>query len=369
MNDSLSQQAKMAPRFVSTSWPRVRAQTSERLDQLDMPEIEYIVLCGCGDSHHAALGLDFAMSLWTGRRVRATTSLAAARYVLPVMHTLAERVLVVGFSASGEVARTIEAIEVGNALAMHTLAVTGAADSKLAEIARSKLVLPSPAVPHGPGLLSYLASLLMGFSIAYEFSNPRDRAALEHGLAQTPEKLESLMEREWSKGDAFAQQGIDAPVVFLGAGPAYGSALFGAAKVIEASGGAAWGQDLEEWAHLEYFCEPASMNTWLLRGAGRSASREEEVEQAARRLGRHLVVSDWDHLPDSSPAMREALAPLGLWLGPVSYASQRAHILGEQPYRGFGGGRSREEGGGASRIRSSQRIDTRTVRDQWRALI
>jgi hypothetical protein len=54
--------------------------------------------------------------------------------------------------------------------------------------------------------------------------------------------------------------------------------------------------------------------------------------------------------------MREALSPLALWVGPAAFASRCATQLGEEAFRGFGGGRSVEEGGGASRIRSSQRM-------------
>ena len=41
--------------------------------------------------------------------------------------------------------------------------------------------------------------------------------------------------------------------VFVGDGPNYSTALFGAAKLLEAAGSHAMGQDTEEWAHLQYF--------------------------------------------------------------------------------------------------------------------
>jgi glucosamine--fructose-6-phosphate aminotransferase (isomerizing) len=145
-------------------------------------------------------------------------------------------------------------------------------------------------------------------------------------------------------------------VVILGTGPAYGSALFSAAKLIEAAGVQAWGQDVEEWTHLEFFCEPSTMPTWLLSSRGRSLGRELEVEAAARTIGRQYYLSTWEGGKDWPTHTREALAPLGLWVGPVAFASRLAFLMDEVPFRGFGGGRSQVEGGGANLIRSSERI-------------
>ena len=80
------------------------------------------------------------------------------------------------------------------------------------------------------------------------------------------------------------------------------------------------------------------------------------MAEAARRIGRTLALSDWapaDSMPDW---LRESLAPLVLWSGPLKFADQWMNRIGEEPFRGFGGGRSREGGGGISRIRSSERV-------------
>ena len=67
---------------------------------------------------------------------------------------------------------------------------------------------------------------------------------------------------EWGAGEQAkghdAAQKVDhrQPILFLGAGPARGAAMFAAAKVIEAVGQSASSQDVEEWAHLEYFNDP-----------------------------------------------------------------------------------------------------------------
>ncbi len=134
--------------------------------------------------------------------------------------------------------------------------------------------------------------------------------------------------------------------------------MFSAAKIVESAGVNAWGQDVEEWAHIEYFSEPTTMPTWLLSAEGRSIGREREIETAARAIGRQLLVSRWSGWQGLDPRTREAISPLLLWAGPVAYAAELARILGEEPFRGFGGGRSHAEGGGASKIRSSERASS-----------
>ena len=66
--------------------------------------------------------------------------------------------------------------------------------------------------------------------------------------------------------------------VFVGDGPNYATALFSAAKVIEAAGRHAMGQDTEEWAHLQYFVnvDPATP-TFLISPGGRGHGRMAEL--------------------------------------------------------------------------------------------
>ena len=328
-------------------------------------EIDELILCGCGDSHHAALGLEMALARWTGKRVRAVPSMTAARYLLPGLGSSANRSLLIGISASGEVARTCEAIELGKAVGTRTLAITGDKANSLARTAEACLTLTIPPVPFGPGLLSYLASIIMGLAVAVALAPVSRRRELENYIEDVPTVLDDWREEQIAMGKQFAENTIDRVVVYLGSGPVYASALFAAAKLIEAAGTQAWGQDVEEWAHLEYFCEPADMPIWLLSSGGRSASREQEVLEAARTIGRRIVVSSWQGGDDWSPDGREALAPLGLWAGPVAYASHRAEIIGEHPFRGFSGGRSHQEGGGISRIRSSTRVSPVDILPLW----
>jgi glucosamine--fructose-6-phosphate aminotransferase (isomerizing) len=309
MKESLTIQIEMAVGFITEFWRKASNHASHLV--LEGEAVRKVILFGSGDSHHAALGLEMIFRTLAKRQVQVGSSMVVSRYLVPDLGETSQETLLVGFSSSGEVARTIEALEVGNEIGAQTLAITSNVESTLAETANIVLPVELPDFPPGPGLLSYLGSMLMG--------------------------------------------------VMIGGGPAFASALFGAAKVIEAAGERAWAQELEEWTHLEYFCEPADMTTWILKADGRCRSREEEVINAMQTIGRNLAVSSWDGGEDWHPLLRESLSPLALWVAPTAYAAERSKLLDEVPFRGFGGGRDPKEGGGVSRIRSSQRQDLKTV--------
>jgi glucosamine--fructose-6-phosphate aminotransferase (isomerizing) len=362
--DSLTLQSEIAADFLEAEWEPIKKRAREIISSCSS-EIEEVILCGCGDSHHAARNLEMALTIWSGRQVRSAPAMEASRYLIPALNPAARKTLVIGISASGEVARTIEAIELGAAMGALTLALTGSEDSTLARTTQMTLSLPTPSIPQGPGLLSYLASLLMGYAVVDAIIPAPRREELKRAMEDLPELLRNWRIGQIEMGEEVANNYSEGAVVFLGSGPSYGSALFSAAKLIEAAGVQAWGQDVEEWAHLEYFCEPSSMPTWLLSSEGRSERRESEVAAAARAIGRQFYMSAWKGGMDWSSHARESLAPLGLWVGPVAFASRMAVLHNEQPFRGFAGGRSRSEGGGVSRIRSSQRVSSKEAMDHW----
>ena len=358
MNNSLSIQIERAPPYLAAAWPEAY-RAALALSAIQTDKLDEILLLGSGDSYYAALAIEHAIALWTSARVRAAPAMFAGRYLLPTMRENAAEGLVVGISTSGEVARTIEALELANDAGFQTLALTSSSESTLAREANRVLQISVPVMEVGPGLLSYLASLLMGFALCAVLAGEDEAQDINRGLEHLPQALDNWGndQREWMNEFSEGIRGRE-PIVFLGGGPAYGSALFAAAKVVEATGVAAWGQELEEWAHLEYFCEPAHMPTWFLSSGGRTFNRENELFTAAKTIGRNTILNRWKLDVEIPLRTMEVLSPFGLWMGPTMFAAQLMDQLDESPYRGFGGGRSAAEGGGASRIRSSARVKT-----------
>jgi len=345
---SLALQAASAAQFIKESWPLAR----DRASQVSNTKFREIILCGCGDSHHAAYALSYALADWTGRTTHGLHAMEAARYAVP--RSIGEDLLLVGISASGETARTIEAIRLAKDLGAQTLAITAVSESTLAVLADDVFALELPDQPQGPGLISYLAALLTGYALGAELANGQLQQQIDRYLNEMPEVLSDWSAGELAKGHDAAQETDHAqPILFLGSGPVRGAAMFAAAKVIEAAGQSASSQDVEEWAHLEYFNDPARLPVWMLSADGRASGRELEIEQAAETIGRTFINSKWSY---GSQSLREVLSPLALWTGPVAYADSLMVRLGERPFRGFSGGRDRAEGGGISRIRSSEQL-------------
>jgi glucosamine--fructose-6-phosphate aminotransferase (isomerizing) len=356
LKDSLEVQSELALDFIAHAWPEARDAANAVVAPITA-DVTEVVITGCGDSYHASAALEMAFSSWSGKRARGSPAMGAARYLTPRISASNAGVLFIGISVSGEVARTLEAMELARLQGAHTLALTGNVDSSLGQAALSCMSVGIPDVPAGPGLINFLGSLLMGFAVARALSGESERLQIDRCFDELPEALGGWLVDERQSGKEFAER-IDGeyPMVFLGSGPGFGMAMFSAAKLIEAAGVPAWGQDVEEWAHVEYFTDPPNLPTWLLSSGGRSLSREDEVEHAAQVIERDWMLSRWQGHPRWKSTMREAISPLALWAGPSAFASRRAALLGETAFRGFGGGRSVEEGGGASRIRSSLRL-------------
>jgi glucosamine--fructose-6-phosphate aminotransferase (isomerizing) len=225
-----------------------------------------------------------------------------------------------------------------------------------------------------PGLRSYLASLLALYLCAIELGEGRGHLSPTeaHGLRGELNGAADLIEETIALNGETAAQLADAwndadYHVFCGAGPNYGTALFGAAKLLEASGDPAAGQETEEWAHLEYFGRHAPTPTFLISAGGWDEDRALEVATAAKGIGRRVAViapagsrlaetMDKDALLATAGALRECFSPLVLCIPAALYAAARADLLNEPYFRAFGGGRNPEGGGGISRIRTSGRI-------------
>lgn len=336
--------------------------------------LRQVYLLGCGDSHMAAVGAELAFHTLTGVPTRAVTALQFARYTVPFLAEPHDgRTLVIGVSVSGEVARTIEAVRLARQAGATTVALTGALQSRLAVSAEYVLQTIVPALPspvHAPGVRSYMASLLMLYAGATVIGQVRnalslaEAAATRDELHQMPEAIAATLRANDEATERLVTSWRDAPeFVFLGAGPNYGAALFSAAKLLEASGDAALGQDTEEWAHLQYFAREPRTPTFIIDALGQSHSRACEVAAAAKAIGRRVAaIVPLGETAISAQAeavlpvrgdVREVFSPLLYSLAGMLLANYRTEVLQESYFRCFGGGRSVREGGGASRVQSS----------------
>lgn len=370
------------------SLPDLLRETFQNLDESARmklhPELilslKQLFITGCGDSHHVGITTQLAFHQLAGVPTTPTTAMDFARYRAGfVPNTGPNTNLVVGISVSGTVVRTFEALKMAKDAGAVTLSLTASADSlvgKAGEILFEVPNIPFP-MPEGevcPGVRSYfvnqVALLLMALRIgevrgtitSAEASDYRKNLLgladiIEETIENNRQPIVQLVE-EWKDAGEF---------VFVGGGPNFGTALFSAAKLLEASGDSALGQYTEEWGHLQYFAKEPSTPTFLITAGDRDLCRMVEVAVAAKTIGRRVaaicpVSADEltkivDHAFTFTPISEAFSGPVTQIAGEL-FASYRAEILGEPFFRNFGGGRDIEGGGGISRIRTSEYWET-----------
>ena len=374
--NSMVAQVRSLPALIRELVPVLDDEVRKTLDHKLCLSVKRLYVTGCGDSHHAALASELAFEALAGRPTEPMSALQFARYAVGYLPPTGPGTnLVIGVSVSGEVARTTEALRLAGLAGARTLALTATPGSRLAEAAELVVLattapFPDPPGVHTPRVRSYLASQLGLLLMAVRIGEVRGH--LDWGaatavrreilaLADAAQRTVDACDREAS---ALAEEWQDATeFVFVGGGPNYGTALFCAAKVLEASGDGAVGQDTEEWAHLQFFARATATPTFFITAGERDLSRAAEAAVAAGAIGRRVVAV----APASASALREVAArrlslaegvpemfsPLLAAIPGALFAAYRAEALGEPFFRPAGGVRA----SGINRVRTSEMWD------------
>lgn len=321
------------------------------LTPLEYLSIRRVVLTGDGDSFHASHAAELAFESIAGI---ACEPQSAQRFLdygvewLPAPSPNSS--LVVGISASGRTQRVVQCLERARQRQVLTVALTGTPESPITAAAARQLVMELPDMGRSPGLRTYNANLLGLYLLAIRIGEIKDRYhqdaanAMRRELADLSHVMAATIAAAAGPARAAAAAFSDAPVIaFVGSGPSYGTALFAAAKVVEAAGVLAVGQDLEEWSHVERFASPRDMPTCVIAPPGRSHWRAVELAKMAKDLGRRVmaIVRDGDEevaqradwvLPVMGE-VREEFTPLVYHIGADLFASFLAERLGRLPFQ------------------------------------
>jgi glucosamine--fructose-6-phosphate aminotransferase (isomerizing) len=192
--------------------------------------------------------------------------------------------------------------------------------------------------------------------------------ALRRELKGTADAIEATIEACYDRIRELAEATASHnDFVFTGDGPNIASAYFSAAKVIEAAGRHAMGQDTEEWAHLQYFVNVTpDTPTFIISPGGRGHSRAAELVEPMTRIGRTLIAV----VPEGD----EAIAPQAQWVLPVVgqvreiftpmvyavagelFAAHLSDVVGEPFFRSFSGAYDVNATGGNT-IRNSRVLE------------
>lgn len=260
--------------------------------------VKKVYLTGDGDSYHASCAAEMAFKAIAGVDCEPLSAQRFLDYGAAWMRPAApHQTLVIATSASGGTERVVQAVEHAKENGALTVALTGTPNSPVTQATERSVVVELPHKERSPGIRTYQASLVGMLLGAIQLGELQDRYAREEaeGLRRELVNLADAVDATTNAIQAGCREVADmiaaSPVmVMLGSGPSYGTALYGAAKLIEAAGVFSMGQDLEEWWHVERFAYPVDMPVFVIAPPGRSHWRAESVAATARGLGRRVIV-------------------------------------------------------------------------------
>lgn len=281
--------------------------------QLDRPPSR-VYLTGCGDSWYCAMATRFAFEEWTGIPTEAIEALEFSRYMVKYAP---QDSLVVSVSNSGRVARTIEAALQARQHGMYAVGFTSNLKEGLSQAVDAAFDLGYAERRFAPGTNSYMASMLTEYCLALYLAELNGRMSSEQVQAKLAEmsSLSEGMEKTIRENEALLEDlgtraNLSDLFVFIGGGPNYGTAFSAWAKVIEtARVSRSVGQQLEEWAHTQFFVTGRDTHTFVLAAPGASTDRAREQMYAVKQTG-STCIAICDPLDKETQAQADVVIPV-----------------------------------------------------------
>lgn len=324
----------------SLDWPRLKSVVAEHVAAIvGDPRLQAprrLLFCGSGDSMFAGRSVLPAVRRWSGLLAEAPSAMEMARYEVPL---LTPDDVVIGVSNSGSSSRVRECVTLARAKGALTIGVTGSREGPLAALAERVLWRPvrDPAsLPADYGrcflnMAEYIAVLHALWSLALELgakhgvigadAKARCYAGIDAAVAAMPQVAAALE----PTAERLAQElaGIDT-IWAIGAGPSGGMAEYSAAKFHEQMPINGIPQDLEEWAHLEYFLTlhwGRRSVVLVLAPPGNSLDRAEELVKGIAGAGGRALVVTRAGVGDFADAHARLDIPVDIdeWLSPLLY--------------------------------------------------
>lgn len=314
----------------------VDGTVASALEQPVLANAKRLFLAGSGDSYFAALSVAPALERWTGLPVQALTAMELARYQIPVCQ---EGDVIVSISNSGSSSRARECVALAKSAGLATVGITGTMEGRLAKSADAVIHRPVGDISGMPesygrcflNFAEYVAVLQALYTFGIELGRKRGhlsetaatslRADLKRSVACLPQAAREI--------DATARETAERllglhTVFALGAGPSRGTAAYSAAKFHEQMPINGVHQDLEEWAHLEYFLTYFNWReqsvAFVIAPPGNAADRAQEIVSGmAGAGGRALLVAPAS--ADGTKAFAHFAMPddIGELLSPMVY--------------------------------------------------
>jgi glutamine---fructose-6-phosphate transaminase (isomerizing) len=323
------------------------------LSPLEVMSLSRVYLVGDGDSFHASLATEMAFENIAKINCEPQSAMRFLEYGADfIPSNFPNDTLMVGISASGGTQRVVQSLERARNASPNiiTLGMTGNPNSPVAQAGKYMVGLELPDLGRSPGIRTYAASLLGLYLLAIRIGELKNRFHnLEaNQIRQELTNLSDVVEKTIAAIDDPTRRAAEAYknaplMMFLGSGPSYGTAMFSAAKVVEASGIFSMAQDLEEWAHVERFTYPMDTPTVIIAPPGRSYWRAVDLAKTAKKLGRRLVAVVREGDDTIAPLadfvfpvigeVREEFSPLVYHVAANLFASRLAEGLGRMLFQ------------------------------------
>lgn len=254
---------------------------------------ERVFLSGCGDSWYCGMATRFAFEAWTGIPTEGVQALEFSRYLV---NYAPRNSLVLAISNSGRVSRTLESVVQAKKHGMYTIAATTNFKEGISKEADCVVELGYSEMSFAPGTCSYMASMVVQYCLAIylaeltgRFDEKQVQAKLEEISALADDMDETIEKNLPIMEDLAKTTKLSDQVIFIGGGPNYGTAFFSMAKAIESARIGAVGQELEEWAHEQYFFTDKNTLTFVITPNGASANRAREQMYAIKAMNSKCV--------------------------------------------------------------------------------
>jgi glucosamine--fructose-6-phosphate aminotransferase (isomerizing) len=247
-------------------------------------DIDHIYMTGCGDSIASMVAVRGLFEQILGIPCEPIQALDFTYYFHRPVN---KKTMLITLSSSGATTRTVEAMMMGRALGAHTLALSNTPGSPL--MVESDRGLMIHAERKGWPTQSSTAAMAILVELCLEMAQAKGVSKAElSGFEKTFREIPELMTKTLHSIDAEVKRIAGAEsqksvYLYSGGGPAYASAMFGAAKVKECSPNHGIAIPLEEFHH--YNSQKQGDPLFLLAPRGPSIPRAIDTLHEGKRWG------------------------------------------------------------------------------------
>jgi glutamine---fructose-6-phosphate transaminase (isomerizing) len=270
------------PEAIKTTLNRERDAIQEAAAHFGQLDLDRIYMTGCGDSIAAMIAVRSLFEDILGIPCEPVQALDFAYYYHRPVNP---RSLVITLSSSGATTRTVEAMLLARALGAHTLALSNTPGSPLMKESHRGLIIHAERkgwpTQSSTAAMGILVELILGMAqirgVPVGKLDPIERA-----FRSIPDWMTTTLKSTDAVIRTLAKKEVERKVyLYCGGGPAFASAMFGAAKVKECSPDHGIAIPLEEFHH--YNSQKAGDPLFLIAPHGPSIPRALDTLHEGKR--------------------------------------------------------------------------------------